>query len=163
MEYWLHAPLAYGALTWQRESRDGPVDPLADLCRIPLPKDAAAVVRENPRDEVSLYHALVSIVGAPLLVDSQSPGFFELVLFAATWIAGCNDAQTASDVVYPPASGLLSPIRAAEVQIKRDRGWNWLKAHLPAMCFAPKVEEAIEAAAELKYELGAAPSAGTAA
>jgi hypothetical protein len=157
-EYWFHAPLA-----WQRGSREGPVDPVASLRRIPLPEDAAAVVRKTPRDEVSLYHALVSIVGAPLLADSQRPGFFELVLFAATWIAGSDDAQLPSDFFSPPASGSPSSIQIAEVQIKLDRGWNWLKAHLPAMCFAPKVEEVIEAAADLRYELGTAPPAGSAA
>lgn len=163
MEYWWHGPFPTRALSWQRGSRDGSVDPVANLCKIPLPKDTAAVVRKPARDEVSLYHALVSIVGAPLLADSQKPGLFELVLFAATWIAGCNDATAPSDFIYAHSSGPLSPIRAAEVQIKLDRGWNWLKVHLPAMCFAPKVEEVIQAAADLKYELGAVPPAGTAA
>ncbi len=161
--YWWHGRFPYGALSWQRGSRDGPVDPVANLCRIPLPKDAAAVVRKTLRDEVSLYHALVSIVGAPLLADSQRPSFFEFVLFAATWIAGCNDAPTSSEFVSAHASGPLSLIQAAEVQMKLDRGWNWLKVHLPTMCFAPKVEKAIETAADLKYGLGAGPPAGTAA
>jgi hypothetical protein len=163
MEYWWHGPFLTRVLSWQRESRDGLVDPVATLRRIPLPEDAAVVVRKTPRDEVSLYHALVSMVGAPLLADPQRPDFFELVLFAATWIAGCNDAPVPNDFAYVDPSGPLTAIRAAEVQIKLDRGWNWLKVHLPDMCFAPKVEEVIQAAADLKYELGAPPPTGIAA
>jgi hypothetical protein len=159
MEYWWHGPFPVPVLSWRCGSSDGSVDPIANLCRIPVPENVAAVVRKAPQNEVSLYHALVSIVGAPLLADSQRHGFFELALFASTWITGCNDTPTLSDFGSAYASGPPSPIRAAEVQIKLDRGWNWLRAHLPTVCFAPKVEEAIEATADLKYELGVTSSA----
>ncbi|UGY02524.1 hypothetical protein [Bradyrhizobium quebecense] len=157
IEYWWHRPFPVEPLQWQDRALDESVDPVTSLCRIPVPKDVAAVVRNAANDDIGLYHVLVSIVGAPLLGHSQKHGFFEFVLFAATWIAGCNGTPGSHGFVSEYPQRPLSLIRAAEVQIKLNRGWNWLRAHMPTMCFPPEVETAIEAAADLKY----GPSAGS--
>jgi hypothetical protein len=126
------------------------VDPIADLAKIPLAEDFASKIGEKPDNSMSLYHALVSFVGAPLVAANFNRSFFEIILFAATWIATCADLREEEYLNFfealPP-----SQMARATVQEKLDRGWSWLRGHLPNLSFEPRVEAAINQAAELRY------------
>jgi hypothetical protein len=127
-----------------------PRDRIADLCRIPVPKEFEVIVRTEGKEPVSLYHALTAFIGSPLSAANKSSHFFELVLFAASWIA-------LPEISMGPMS-TLSLSRSAvpelqNIQIQRviDAGWNWLREHLPTMRFATEVERTIESASDLRY------------
>jgi hypothetical protein len=127
-------------------------DPIADLCRLPLPKKLSPSVRQNTSNEISLYHALVSFVGSPGSLQSNR-SLCELVLFSATWVVAHNDRPTVDTFGRLRKRWSRSPIQAATVQLKMDRGWNWLREHLPKIRFALEVEQAIDRASDLKYEV----------
>ncbi|MFH1345431.1 MAG: hypothetical protein ABIL01_30150 [Pseudomonadota bacterium] len=136
------------------------VDPIVDLCRLPLPPAFATSIRTEGKSgtpdksgEISLYHALVASIGSPATLKS-SPLLCALVLFAATWVVTHNDTPGADfrwprEFPIPP-----SPFDEAALQSKLDRGWSWLREHLPTHCFALAVEQAIEGASDLKYRQG---------
>ncbi len=152
--YWEYyvAPIETGA---------GLLDPIAGLGRIPCPDDLAKKVRDEAGDTVSLYHALASFVGSPPMTGAIAPRLLEQILFAATWIATSADrgvGQRLGPFLDEPRP---STIDAAIVQDKLDRGWNWLRIHLPHLCFEPRVETAISDAANLVYP-SEGPTASTA-
>jgi len=128
------------------------LDPIASLGKISCPDDLAKQVRDKAGDTVSLYHALVSFVGSPVAAGGTDPKHLELILFAATWIATCAErsVELYPGPFYHDDEG-PSAISTAIVQEKLDRGWNWLRMHLPHLCFEPRVETAIDDAAKLAY------------
>jgi hypothetical protein len=154
---------------WSSKKRECPIflgapklgvlsNPMSDLSAFALPGFLCSAVRGDALDQVSLYHALVSAVGCPMLLTEQT--FCEVVLFAATWVVVHRD-RPIFGAFERRTENTVSKTESVSVQLKADRGWNWLAEHLPVFCFNEKVEQIIDEAAKLKYEL--APPAAFAA
>jgi len=124
-------------------------DRVADLCRIPLPKEFEPLVLNDVKQPVSLYQALTAFIASPTLPATDSSQFFGLILFAATWIALSEIARGSAQVFLP--GGAMPGLKLIQNQQVMDAGWNWLRNHLPNIRFASEVEHAIEGASDLRY------------
>jgi hypothetical protein len=137
-------------------------DPVSDLAAIPCQQSISDLVLPDAIAQISLYHVLLSATGSPGLLATQE--LCELVLFAATWIVTHRDRPT-MDWLDRRDKEPVPPITLLGVQSKADRGWSWLREHLPAICFNTHIEDIIDASARLKYGAGEeirSPSGGSA-
>jgi hypothetical protein len=126
-------------------------DPVSDLAAIPCQQSISNQVLPDAIAQISLYHVLLSATGSPGLLATQE--LCELVLFAATWIVTHRDRPT-MDWLDRRDKEPAPPITLLSVQSKADRGWSWLREHLPTFCFNAQIEDIIDASARLRYEVG---------
>lgn len=128
-------------------------DVIADLSRLPIPKDLVGIVGRDARENISLYHALTAFVGSPNAISTMSPNeqraVFDQILFASACIVGPDGHWPLTSVLAP----LRQPSRTqtAAVEALAGDAWAWLAEHLPSHVFAPQVENAILSCSRLRY------------
>jgi hypothetical protein len=124
-------------------------DPVSDLAAIPCQQSISDLVLPDAIAQISLYHILLSATGSPGLLARQE--LCELVLFAATWIVAHRDRPT-MDWLDRRDQEPATPVTLIGVQSKANRGWSWLREHLPPFCFSEQIEDIINASVGLRYE-----------
>jgi hypothetical protein len=139
--------------------RSSATDPIAHLCRIPLPQQFESFLERDFNSRASLYHAVTAFVGSPATIlkfdDQNRRGLLDLVLFASASIVGPPDADRPLSYSgywwWRGDQTPISPAHRAAIQGVADIAWRWLADHLPAIAFPTSLEEKIESASGLRY------------
>jgi hypothetical protein len=133
-------------------------DPIAQLCRIPLPRQFEWIAEKDLKDKASLYHALTTFVGSPTTIlsadEEMRRGLLDLALFASACIVGPDAGRALSSTDYfwwPDSDTPVPASHLAAIQRLADDAWRWLADDLPMIVFPQRLEGKIETASSLRY------------